>query len=919
MQSSAQARQMPLPLIEATAYVNTRWEWISTPAMGGGVGPMNVRPSQISLASSLSGRSKAQITSDLVSNLDAGAALLAHYHASGTDLASWRPAVVATQGSFVTQQIYAALQSGATRTTSTGETITFAAQSPAAIGPAAGAPAVATATSTDYPLAAWVPADPSNYTVANRAHDYPIDMIIIHDIEGSYGSAIQLFQTPGYAASAHYVVSYGGDITQMVLEKDIAWHAGNWDYNTRAIGIEHEGFAWTPGLYTTAEYNASAALAASICSRWGVPMDRTHVIGHNEVPDPNNPGLYGGADHHTDPGPYWDWTYYMATAQADAATLPSPPHLMPDPVATNTATGATVTWQPARTCRKPIGGYTVTGQPGNVSMALPATATSATFSNLQVGTRYTFTVTAQNADGQDTQTANTVIPGACTSAGLTASPISPQNTGTAIQLTATSATCANPQYEFWMLPPGGVWTDVQPYSPAATFNWNTAGLTYGTYSFAVWARDTASPGNYSNSAGTFDARSGLVYTLTPPPCATTSVTVSPSDIAMAGTAVTLTATSTGCSNPLYEFWLRSPSGAWSVVQPYSTKATFTWSTAGQAAGSYRFSVWSRVSGGAGVNGTSPYTYDSFSAFPYAVTAGCPSMTANASPASSAGVGSTVTITAAASGCPNPRYQFWLLPPGGTWTVIQPYSTNATLTWNTAGWAGGSYRFSVWAADASSTASYDAFSAFQYTLTTTPCTAMSATSSPASTAGLGTVVTITGSASGCPNPQYVFWLLPPGGTWAQVQAYSSNASFTWNTSGKEAGSYRFSVWARDASSSSSYDAFSAFQYSLTTTPCTGMTASASPATSAAVGATVTVTGGATGCPSALYEFWVLPPGGTWTLAAPYSTNATFTWSTAGSAAGSYRFSVWARDTSSPGTGGTPPYTYDAFSAFQYTLT
>src|SRR4029077_17118998 len=104
-------------------------------------------------------------------------------------------------------------------------------------------------------------------------HDSPIGMIVLPDIEGSGASAIQTFQTPGRAGSAHYVVSYGGAITQMVREKDIAWHAGTWDYNTRALVIEPEGFAWTPGLYTTAEYNASAALAASICSRWGVPMD----------------------------------------------------------------------------------------------------------------------------------------------------------------------------------------------------------------------------------------------------------------------------------------------------------------------------------------------------------------------------------------------------------------------------------------------------------------------------------------------------------------------------------------------------------------------------------------------------------------------------------------------------------------------
>ena len=42
-------------------------------------------------------------------------------------------------------------------------------------------------------------------------------MIVIHDIEGSAASAIQDFQTPNYAASAHYVVGYDGAITQMVL------------------------------------------------------------------------------------------------------------------------------------------------------------------------------------------------------------------------------------------------------------------------------------------------------------------------------------------------------------------------------------------------------------------------------------------------------------------------------------------------------------------------------------------------------------------------------------------------------------------------------------------------------------------------------------------------------------------------------
>jgi hypothetical protein len=95
----------------------------------------------------------------------------------------------------------------------------------------------------------------------------------------------------------------------------------------------------------------------------------------------------------------------------------------------------------------------------------------------------------------------------------------------------------------------------------------------------------------------------------------------------------------------------------------------------------------------------------------------------------------------------------------------------------------------------------------------PCTGMSATTSPATSATAGTTVTVTGAATGCPNPQYQFYLLPPGGTWTLVRGYQPSASFTWNTAGLPAGTYRFSVWARDTSSSASYDAFSAFNYPL----------------------------------------------------------------------------------------------------------
>jgi hypothetical protein len=59
--------------------------------------------------------------------------------------------------------------------------------------------------------------------------------------------------------SSHYVVrSSDGQITQMVAEKDTAWHARS--ANPYSIGIEHEGYVDQPSWFTDAMYRSSAAL-----------------------------------------------------------------------------------------------------------------------------------------------------------------------------------------------------------------------------------------------------------------------------------------------------------------------------------------------------------------------------------------------------------------------------------------------------------------------------------------------------------------------------------------------------------------------------------------------------------------------------------------------------------------------------------
>jgi N-acetylmuramoyl-L-alanine amidase len=170
-----------------------------------------------------------------------------------------------------------------------------------AVPASAAAPAV-DYLAVDYPGAEWIPASTSNYTVASRPSTYPVNIVVIHVTQEFYSDAIAIFQDPARKVSSHYLVRSGdGHIAQLVREKNVGWHAGNWNYNTRSIGIEHEGWVDQPQWFTSQMYAASAALTRSICDRYGIPKDRAHIIGHNEVP---------GATH-TDPGPLWDWTRYL--------------------------------------------------------------------------------------------------------------------------------------------------------------------------------------------------------------------------------------------------------------------------------------------------------------------------------------------------------------------------------------------------------------------------------------------------------------------------------------------------------------------------------------------------------------------------------------------------------------------------------
>lgn len=154
----------------------------------------------------------------------------------------------------------------------------------------------------DYSNARWYGAHSNNYTAANRPDSSVIDKVIVHVTQGSWSSAINWFNNEDAGVSAHYTVrSDDGFIGQSVHEKDIGYHAGNWNYNKTSIGIEHEGYVDQPEWFTGAMYRSSAKLTAYLCKEYGIPIDRQHIIAHSEVPEAT----------HTDPGEHWDWPRYM--------------------------------------------------------------------------------------------------------------------------------------------------------------------------------------------------------------------------------------------------------------------------------------------------------------------------------------------------------------------------------------------------------------------------------------------------------------------------------------------------------------------------------------------------------------------------------------------------------------------------------
>jgi len=146
----------------------------------------------------------------------------------------------------------------------------------------------------------------------------PIDMIIVHVTQGSAKSAADWFAMDHKPSgkgpsSAHYIIDEKGGVIQSVPDDYVAYHAGNSKINGRSIGIEIAGWVDKKETFSPVVMKTLAALTVSLVKKYNIPVDRTHIIGHNEVPDEKDPSKKGGSTGHTDPGPFFPWDAYMAS------------------------------------------------------------------------------------------------------------------------------------------------------------------------------------------------------------------------------------------------------------------------------------------------------------------------------------------------------------------------------------------------------------------------------------------------------------------------------------------------------------------------------------------------------------------------------------------------------------------------------
>ncbi len=386
-------------------------------------------------------------------------------------------------------------------------------------------------------------------------------------------------------------------------------------------------------------------------------------------------------------------------------------------------------------------------------------------------------------------------------------------------------------------------------------------------------------------------------------CTGVKLAGTPAGPSAAGTNVTLTASGATCAGGQtaeYRFvYIKDGTSTPVQIRAYAAGASTVWNTTGLASGSYKVLVYARAAGT-----TSSFDSVAYLNPNYQIGNVCNvTSTFTTTPASPQGVGTPISLTAAAT-CTGgtAEYRFAYRAPGSANYVYVGAYGASTQTWNTTGLPAGLYSLIAYARAVGNTSTYESFKYSSYSLGAV-CSSATISASPASPQPVGTTVNLTGGAT-CASPQFRFsYRLNGSSTWITIGAGTFGAAMqAWNTTGLASGIYNVLVEARQTGNSGNAETTATINsYALGNT-CSTVTLAANPVSPSAVGTQVTLTGAATcsGSATAEYRFSYKQSGDpSYTLLRGYGA-ATYVWDTSAFAVGAYALFVEARSVGSTGS-------------------
>jgi hypothetical protein len=478
----------------------------------------------------------------------------------------------------------------------------------------------------------------------------------------------------------------------------------------------------------------------------------------------------------------------------------------------------------------------------------------------------------------------------CATPTLTPDVPSPQSPGATVHWTASVSCSGTPQYEFQVRSAAGVWSVAQTWGLSSTFTWSSPAID-GSYVVEVDVR------NAGANEDPYDSYTDVAYSLAS--CNTPTLTTSaPSPYASGSGPIQLTATGQCGGGTQFWFLYKDPSTGWHTIgSGYSSSNTAIWN-ADYRAGGYTFEVDIRPVG-------STAAWVAYFDLPFTLS-GCGMPTLTPDVPSPQSPGATVHWTASVSCSGTPQYEFQVRSAAGVWSVAQAWGSSSTFTWSSPP-IDGSYVVEVDVRNAGANEDpWDSYTDVAYSLTScsTPTLTTSAPSPYAS--GSGPIqLTATGQCGG--GTEYWFLYKDPSTGWHTISGYSSSNTALWNADYR-AGGYTFEVDIRPVGSSAAWVAY--YDLPFTLSGCGAPTLTPDLAGPQPSGTTVhwTATVSCTGTPQ--YEFQVRSAAGVWSIAQPWGSSNTFTWTPPTS--GGYVIEVLVRNT------GANEDPYDSYIDVPYNL-